>query len=820
MVSFARNTSIYRGLLFYIFLLYFIANLLFIYYKVFLGFFRYNIGIYFCLKGIYKVFERNKNKNKNVILYILSILFLAIILTSLYLNIVYYVNDEKNEIVSIGEFELDGENIIEKKFKLDDTGHKVLKATFNGDDLSDSRGEIYMVVSRFRGRSSDFFINGHFVGKIGRFDDSGSNCWNIISKMHIKNGIIREGENELSIITFTDYKVGRSGMPIYIGSGEIISNVYRMVKFFYHDFYVIAFGFLLALIVIQLLIYLTPDVLDKRYMVFPLMVILISVMITQYVKVSFDYMSIFSFNKIFYIFMYLTSISFAWFVDRFYGAKWLYRVSIVLGFISIAVVSVASSRYELSKFAYVMNFFMLLLMAIGIYAIIREYRKSRRVIELLIAISLVAFLFLVSLEALTLAVSFVRFRTGAYGYIVLAIGISITYIEIFKDNISRSVAEREKLIKEAEQLKISLVKDEVLDIYNNRYLFDVLGHMTEDRTNKIDTLMISVDKLVVVNETHGYTIGDEILKEVASIIKSLSGDKEHCFRYSGRRFVYIACNRDIDILILADLIRSKIKTSEKIKKLARFLPITISCGIARFPGDGLYPKSIIENAKVAIEVAEIRGGDRIVVYEPALISELEDESLINYKERMFIDFIYSLAAVIDMKDKYTGQHSKDVSKVSVMIAEKLGIKGEDINRIRMGGMLHDFGKIGIPDTIINKKGKLNDEEYEIMKSHPSRGYEIIRKVIDDPKVLEIIKFHHERYDGKGYPNGLIGEEIPLFARIVCVADTYDAMTSDRPYRKALSRQTAIAELKKYSGAQFDAEIVEAFLEVLAENGIE
>ncbi|MGM9583532.1 MAG: HD-GYP domain-containing protein [Phascolarctobacterium sp.] len=185
--------------------------------------------------------------------------------------------------------------------------------------------------------------------------------------------------------------------------------------------------------------------------------------------------------------------------------------------------------------------------------------------------------------------------------------------------------------------------------------------------------------------------------------------------------------------------------------------------------------------------------------------------------RMSLNTVQTLAQAIDAKDSYTNGHSLRVAKYSVMLAERMGFNAEDQGRLQYIALLHDVGKIGIADSILNKNGKLTDEEYEIIKSHSSIGAKILSNINELPDVATGAKYHHERYDGKGYPAGLKGEEIPLIARIIAVADTYDAMTSKRSYRDALPQDVVREEISKGLGSQFDPSIGSIMLQIIDED---
>jgi len=179
----------------------------------------------------------------------------------------------------------------------------------------------------------------------------------------------------------------------------------------------------------------------------------------------------------------------------------------------------------------------------------------------------------------------------------------------------------------------------------------------------------------------------------------------------------------------------------------------------------------------------------------------------------FFNAVTALAYALEAKDVYTSGHSQRVTEISVAIAEHLGLPEEGIEKIRLAGQVHDIGKIGVRESVLNKPGSLTDEEYKHVRLHSETGEHILKPIVEDKEILKAVRHHHERYDGAGYPDGLKGERIPLLARIIAVADTFDAMTSERPYRKALTKEAACAEVERCRGTQFDPEAADAFLEV-------
>lgn len=198
------------------------------------------------------------------------------------------------------------------------------------------------------------------------------------------------------------------------------------------------------------------------------------------------------------------------------------------------------------------------------------------------------------------------------------------------------------------------------------------------------------------------------------------------------------------------------------------------------------------------------------------IKQINEKLAATYKqlEQAYMESIETVRYTVEAKDTYTRGHSDRVSMYAVLIGKKLGLSDEDIERLRIGGLFHDVGKIGIPDTILQKQGKLSDDEYSEIKNHPTIGAHILSTATIFKDILPIVKYHHEKYDGTGYPERLKGEKIPYLARITALADTFDAMTSKRVYRDSLSIEQVKEEFKRCKGTQFDPKLTEVFLDIL------
>ena len=206
-----------------------------------------------------------------------------------------------------------------------------------------------------------------------------------------------------------------------------------------------------------------------------------------------------------------------------------------------------------------------------------------------------------------------------------------------------------------------------------------------------------------------------------------------------------------------------------------------------------------------IELSELRNG-----LEERLAEKTKEVELVT------LNSIMAIANTLDAKDVYTSGHSNRVAKISVEIARRMGMEEEAVKNLNFMALLHDIGKIGVPDMILNKPQPLTDEEFAVIKKHPAIGGDILKSITTIPNLHYGALYHHERFDGKGYPGGLKGEEIPFEARIIAVADAYDAMASNRAYRQALSNERIMEELQKSKGKQLDSEITEALIKMLTE----
>ncbi len=355
--------------------------------------------------------------------------------------------------------------------------------------------------------------------------------------------------------------------------------------------------------------------------------------------------------------------------------------------------------------------------------------------------------------------------------------------------------------------------DELTGLFNHRYFHERLDEEISrcSRFGDIFSLLfLDIDLFKAYNDIYGHLAGDDMLKKIGQYVRSSIRGIDMAFRYGGDEFTIILPQASLeDANKVGERIRKRIETEMDSKGT----PLTCSIGIASWPTDGVMREEIIQSADAALYYAKQIGRNRICLASEVVPSEVLVATK-GEKEPGVLSTIYALAATVDAKDHYTYGHSKKVAKYAAQIAEALGYSEERIATLRAAALLHDIGKIGISDRLLMKTGPLTEEDWEPIRAHPKLGVAILKHVESLNGCLAAIQYHHERYDGTGYPAGLKGENIPLDARIMAVADSYDAMTSLRPYREGkMTHEQALEELKRCAGTQFDPKVVEAFISV-------
>jgi diguanylate cyclase (GGDEF)-like protein/putative nucleotidyltransferase with HDIG domain len=363
---------------------------------------------------------------------------------------------------------------------------------------------------------------------------------------------------------------------------------------------------------------------------------------------------------------------------------------------------------------------------------------------------------------------------------------------------------------EVERLSQIAMTDPLTGLRNHRAFQEDLARELQraGRTDEpIALVLMDVDDLKAANDTHGHQAGDERLQALGEAIRAAQRATDCGYRIGGDEFAVILPGaRALGAMEFAQRVRALTRDG------AHGVAFTATAGIAE--ALGLRSRDeLVREADVAMIGAK-RVHQDVAIYGPDLDLVSGDATGASAEDEHHTRTLASaLARAVDAKDSYTRSHCQTVSQLAATIATELGFTGDRLARMRLAGLLHDVGKIGVPDAILNKPAGLTDDEYAVMKRHSLLGCDIVRAA-DMPVEASWVRHHHERFDGRGYPDGLAGGDIPLESRIILVADAFEAMTSDRPYRKAPGEEIAVAELRKHAGTQFDPEVVAALCRVL------
>ena len=356
--------------------------------------------------------------------------------------------------------------------------------------------------------------------------------------------------------------------------------------------------------------------------------------------------------------------------------------------------------------------------------------------------------------------------------------------------------------------------DELTGLWNRRHLeervqSEIGRHSRYGGTFSL--IILDLDSFKAFNDSYGHLAGDELLRQFGSIVRSTIRSADEAFRYGGDEFAILLPQTNIkDAHEVAERVRSRIASEIELADTS----VTASFGLASWPVDGIGIDEIITAADMALYYAKQSGGNQTHTISEILPPSLEPATKPDIQQdKGALSIIYALAAAVDAKDHYAHNHSQKVKEYAVALAKSLDLEPADVARLSTCALLHDIGKIGISNEILNKAGELDTKEWEVIKSHIQLGAEIVSHVPQLASCLPAILYHHERYDGRGYPLGLKGEAIPLEARILGIVDAFAAMTSARAYRDALSIEEVLEELKKGAGKQFDPNLVEAFISV-------
>ena len=374
--------------------------------------------------------------------------------------------------------------------------------------------------------------------------------------------------------------------------------------------------------------------------------------------------------------------------------------------------------------------------------------------------------------------------------------------------------------------------DPLTGVYNYRFFVEQMEEQFRACGRECLTLMyIDVDDFKLYNQLYGVGEGDTALCLIGETITRCVGESGTVFRTSGKVFAVLLPFQDTQrARKMAREIGDRVGEINQQPERRRLKPLSVSVGICSAPYAASSAKELMDNADLAVYNAKQGGKDQIVIFRgasdlmPQHLAERTDAIVDRIERgdgeyRTALSMISALTAAIDAKDHYTYAHSKNVARYAATLAVAAGLNDDQVRTIYAAGLLHDIGKISIPENILNKTGQLADEEYRIMKDHVNNSIEMIRHLPEMDYLIPAVLGHHERWDGKGYPRGIAGEEIPVSARCLAIADVFDAMTTDRPYRKGLPLEFALEEMDKQAGKQLDPQLTPVFVRLIRSRSI-
>jgi diguanylate cyclase (GGDEF)-like protein len=384
--------------------------------------------------------------------------------------------------------------------------------------------------------------------------------------------------------------------------------------------------------------------------------------------------------------------------------------------------------------------------------------------------------------------------------------------------------EVERVAEAFEAAREAATTDRLTKVANRPTLLAQLFQEVERATRygrPLTIAFIDLDHFKIINDTYGHAVGDDVLRAVAEIFRAQTRDSDFIGRYGGEEFVLILPETTVDeATAVVEKLRLLVLKLRVPSGSGEDLAVSISIGVAGGHGTALRVDEMLRDADAAMYSAKSLGRNQTYVF-----AEVDDDSARIPRSPISADARSraaeagdlgrqaaeaALSAIVSPMPHYRGKPSSLIAAISVRMARHLELPDQEVERIRVASLLHDIGKIGVPEQILEKPGPLSPDEWQSVVQHPRIGQVIIDRVAAVRDAGAIILHHHERFGGHGYPHGLRGGDIPLGARIVAIADAYDAMVHDRPYRRAISHDAALTELRAHAGVQFDPELVELF----------
>jgi diguanylate cyclase (GGDEF)-like protein/putative nucleotidyltransferase with HDIG domain len=379
----------------------------------------------------------------------------------------------------------------------------------------------------------------------------------------------------------------------------------------------------------------------------------------------------------------------------------------------------------------------------------------------------------------------------------------------------RLVTDLQRWIEELEAAKRQLAaqaeRDPLTGLLNHRALHARLQTLlVVNPDTRHSVVLLDLDGFRAFNDTYGHVVGDQVLKHIGEALRAATPQGSLTGRWGADEFLLVLPGADCaKARAIAQAARERLAEIPFRHPDGTPLPLRFCCGIADSHSAGSSAINLLAAADSALFEAKQDGIGSTHLH---IVDTTQAES----GDRTAFTVLDGLVTAIDRKDRFTRHHSADVAGYALMLGDALGLSQESLDALRVAGLLHDVGKIGIPDSILRKPGRLSPAEFEVMKSHVTLSAQIIHGLPRLQDVLDGVLCHHERWDGQGYPRGLAGEQVPLIGRIMIIADAFSAMTLDRPYRAGMSFEAALQEVERCAGTQFDPELAKLFVSLIRE----
>ena len=392
-------------------------------------------------------------------------------------------------------------------------------------------------------------------------------------------------------------------------------------------------------------------------------------------------------------------------------------------------------------------------------------------------------------------------------------------VEAHTEELERANQELEDRHRQLTDARMQAATDPLTGLGNHRAFHKRIRDeivSAEEAPASLGLILFDIDNFKGFNDSLGHLAGDEILRSLAVTLNGAI-KPEDAYRYGGDEFA---------VLMPAADLKGSVRAAERLRLAVEKMStgdgqkLTISLGVASFPDMAASAEELIYRADMAMYWAKSTGKNRVGDWD-GLLSRRTDGSAppdLGNRDGKIRDAVVSLVSALAAKDPVTRDHTERCSWYTAELATELGLGEEEASVVRLASLLHDIGKLVVPVEVLCKPGPLTEEEWVQMRQHPTTALHILGPIDSTSNAVPAILHHHEHFDGSGYPNGLAGADIPMASRILLVADAFDAMTTDRPYRKAMPIEAAIEELKRHRGSQFDPEVVDAFLKILDRGG--